>query len=551
VQLFAARARAARPGFELTAEAAPIAAEITRRTDGLPLAIELAAARLGVLGLAELRSVVERRLGLLHTRAASEPLRTALQELVEWSYGLLHADEKTLLHQIAVHRGGASLPSLLAVSANHGLDETTVTYLLGALVDKSIVSVSFPEEEARYDLLDTVRDYTLERLAEGDRPGAVRQAHADYFATLAEAARTGLRGPDWLTWTNRLELENDNLWATLAYARDAPDPDVAVRLGGSLGWYFSFSERVSEGRQFLELAAAIASDDAPVQLRMDLLASICFLATEELELDAAIRAGERALALAASASEPSEAAEARALLALALVPSGEQERAAKLAEEARQATEGVEDHWGAAVASIVGAQIAIAEGELATVEALSANAASHSQAIDYLPGLLPATMLRAWATEQRGESAATTDAWRRVFELSNQTRFADHAAFALARMGCNVLADGAPRQAEELLRRALAAADAARAPWVTAYARVQLGRLFGATGDTDTAERLYRQALDWSERPRPHRARESLQLMIAGSPGTGALLGLADLAEARGAAAAAAGLRNRAGLALA
>ena len=162
--------------------------------DGLPLAIELAAARTNVLGLAELSSLVERRLALLRDRPPSDPIRTALLGLVEWSYELLHTDEKTLLHQLAVHRGGASLSSLLAVAANDGLDEATVNHLLAALVDKSIISVSFPDEEARYDLLDTVRDYALERLAESGGLAAARKAHAEYFATLAEAARRGLRG---------------------------------------------------------------------------------------------------------------------------------------------------------------------------------------------------------------------------------------------------------------------------------------------------------------------------------------------------------------------
>ena len=234
VQLFAARARAARPGFELTAEAVPLAAEIARRVDGLPLAIELAAARTKVLGLAELSSLVERRLALLRDRPPSDPIRTALLGLVEWSYELLHTDEKTLLHQLAVHRGGASLPSLLVVAENDGLDQAAVNHLLAALVDKSIISVSFPDEEARYDLLDTVRDYTLERLAESGGLAAARKAHAEHFATVAEAARPGLRGPEWLSWVRRLERDHDNLWAALTYARDAPDP--ASRSGSVRRW---------------------------------------------------------------------------------------------------------------------------------------------------------------------------------------------------------------------------------------------------------------------------------------------------------------------------
>ncbi len=189
VELFLERARAARPGFEPDAEAVALAAEIARRVDGLPLAIELAAARVNVLGLAELVSILERRAALLRDSPASDPSHTALQELVEWSYDLLHGDEKTLLQQLAVHRGGASLPSLAAVAATHGLNEATVAYLVSALVDKSIVSASFAGGVARYDMLDTVRDYVLERLAESGGLAAARGAHAEYFAALAEEAR--------------------------------------------------------------------------------------------------------------------------------------------------------------------------------------------------------------------------------------------------------------------------------------------------------------------------------------------------------------------------
>ena len=550
VQLFSARARAARAGFELTAAVAPLAAEIARRLDGLPLAIELAAARVNVLGLRELLSAVEGS-ALLHDQPPSDPVRSALRGLVEWSYDLLHGDEKTLLHQLAVHRGGAPLPSLVAAGSRHGLDEATVIYLLGALVDKSIVLASFPAGESRYDLLDTVRDYAIERLSESAGLAAARRAHAEYFAMLAEAGRPALLGPGWQAWTMRLSLEHDNLWAALTYARDAPDPEVAIRLGASLGWYFSFSERVSEGRQFLELARAIASDDAPVELWIRLLASLCFLATEELDRDAGIESGERALALAAKAAEKPETTEVRALLSIPLAQSGEQERAARLAEEARRDAEAAGDRWGAAVASIVGAEAAAVAGDVATVDALSADAIRHSEAIEYLATLLPATVLQAWVAEQYGDSDAVAESYRRVFELANETRFADHAAFALARLGCNALAGGDRRQAEELFRRALAAADAARAPWVTAYARIQLGRMLAAAGDAESAERLYRAALDWSERPRPHQARESLFVMLAGIPATAALHGLAELADDRGDAKAAAELRARAGLALA
>jgi len=142
------------------------------------------------------------------------------------------------------------------------------------------------------------------------------------------------------------------------------------------------------------------------------------------------------------------------------------------------------------------------------------------------------------------------DAYRRALELGGRVGFGDHAAFALAGLGANALASGDVREADDLERQAVATAEAARAPWVAAHARVQLARNAAAAEDAKTAERVYRQVLEWSQAQRSHTARESLFLALVGSPATAALLGLAELAEARGDTAAAAGLRERAGLAL-
>jgi predicted ATPase len=528
LDLFLERARAARPGFEPDAEDVELAAEIARRVDGLPLAIELAAARVNVLGLSELVSLLEHRAALLRDNPASDPSRSALQALVEWSYDLLHGDEKALLRQLAVHRGGASLASLVA--ADHSLNEPTVAYLLSALVDKSIVAVSFATGDARYDMLDTVRDYVLERLAESGRLEAARGAHAEYFAALADEARPGLRGPEWLRWERRLELENDNLWAALVYAQDAADSAVAVRLG-TLGWYFALADRVSEGRRFLELSLSVTHDDAPLELRVEQLADLCYLATEELDLDAALAAGERAVSLAATAGSWQQAF-ARLMLSLAVAQSGDAERAVTLASDAA-ARFASGDDWGIAVSSVVRAVGAAQAGDISAVTALAAAARAHSDAIGYDAFLVPALLLEAWAAEGRQDAAAAVEAYRRAHELAGRVGFGDHAAFALTGLGSNALADGDLHAAEEFQRQALATAEAAHAPGVAAHARAQLARIAAASGDAASAEKLYNRVLEWSQTQRQHQARESLFLALGGSPRTAALEGLAELAEAR------------------
>jgi predicted ATPase len=534
VALFLERARAARPGFEPDAEAVDLATEIVRRVDGLPLAIELAAARVNVLGLGEIVAILERRSALLRDSPVSDPTRRALQELVDWSYDLLHGDEKTLLQQLAVHRGGASLASLAALAGARGLNEATVAYLVAALVDKSIVSASFSGGAARYDLLDAVREYVLDRLGEsGDLAGA-RAAHAEYFAALADEAHRTLRGPEWLHWARRLELENDNFWGALAYARDNPDPAVAARLG-TLGWYFALAERVSEGRRFLELVLAATDDDAPVDSRIELLAVLCYLATEELDLDAALSAGERALTLAASGAAPEQLGVAQLTLALALAASGDEELADATAQAAYATLDASGDDWGAAASGIIRATGAARVGDLATVADMAAAVRRHSDAIEYDAFRLPGLLLEAWVAERRGESAAAAVSYRRALELAGRIGFGDHAAFALSALGSNALARGDLQEAGELQRQALAAADAADATWVAAHARVQLGRIAAATGAAASAESLYRRVLEWSQLERPHQARESLFVALAGNPATDAELALAELTEARGA----------------
>jgi predicted ATPase len=519
VQLFAARARAARPAFQLTPESASLAADIARRVDGLPLAIELAAARVNVLGLAELHSIVERRLALLDGAPALQPARDALHDLVEWSYDLLHGDEKALLHQLAVHRGGASPPSLRAIAAKHGLDDAMVTYLLQALVDKSIVSVAFPGDEPRYDLLDTVREYALAHLQATGGLQDARKAHAEYFAALAEQAHAGLRGLGWPAWLTRLEQEHDNLWAALAYARDAPDPPVAARLAAGLGWYFGIADRVSEGRDYTEAALALA-EDMPPALHVELLSYLCYFATEAGDLAAALGAGERGLALAATEDVP----EARAMVALALAfaetCAGEPARAVALAEDARTRFEELGNRWGEGLSAFNGALGALGQGDLEAADALVADAVRLNDGYDI--GAVPAALIEGWLAERRGDTAAAAAAYRRALAASERAGFTDHASFALVGLGGLAFESGDFAEAETSYRRALTVAGEASAPLLVAQAKTRLAQLLEAAGDADAASTLYVDVLEWSEEPRRHGAREALFVALAGNPAAAA-----------------------------
>jgi hypothetical protein len=378
-------------------------------------------------------------------------------------------------------------------------------------------------------MLDSVRDYVLERLAESGDLDDARRDHAEYFAALAEEARDELRGPDWLRWESRLGLENDNLWAALAYASDAPHPAVAGRLG-TLVVYFVLAERISEGRRFLELALSAAGADVPVEVRIELLAGLCYLAAEELDLDAALAAGERALSLAETATAPRQLGLAQFTLALARGQAGDGERADALAQEATTTLEAAGDDWGVAASSLIRATAAAGAGDVTTVAAMASAIHHHSNAIGYDAFRVPGLLLEAWVAERRHDTAAAAEAYRLALELAEHVGFGDHAAFALAGLGSDALSRGDPAGAGELQRQALATAEAAHAAWVEAHVRVQLARIASAAGDAETAEQLYRRVLDWSQTQRQHQARESLFVALAGDPATAAELGLAEIA---------------------
>jgi tetratricopeptide (TPR) repeat protein len=172
-------------------------------------------------------------------------------------------------------------------------------------------------------------------------------------------------------------------------------------------------------------------------------------------------------------------------------------------------------------------------GDVSTVSAMASVAGRHADAVGYDAFRAPVLLLEAWAAERRGEDAAAEDAYRRAYELAGRIGFGDHAAFALAGLGAIALANGDLRKAEELQQQALTTADAAQAPWVAAQARVQLARIAAASGNTDEADRLFREVLGWSTMQRPHQARESLFVALAGNPATAAERGLAEIAEPR------------------
>jgi predicted ATPase/class 3 adenylate cyclase len=266
VRLFVERATVVQPTFALTGRNAPAVAQVCARLDGIPLALELAAARVRVLPVAQLLGRLEDRFRLLTggSRTALERHQT-LQAAVDWSYELLSDPERRVFARLSVFAGGWTLEAAEAVGAGEGLEPTAVLDLLTRLVDKSlVVAEESPDGTARYRLLETLRQYARQKLAARGAAGdALRRRHAAHYLALAEQASPYLTGPQQLVWLARLEVEYANLQAALRWALDSGEADLGLRLAAALTWFWYLRRHLTEGRAWLAAVLAVPGAAAP------------------------------------------------------------------------------------------------------------------------------------------------------------------------------------------------------------------------------------------------------------------------------------------------
>lgn len=249
-RLFAARATAVEPGFAITGENAPAIATICQRLDGIPLAIELAAARVRLLTPEQIATRLDNSFRLLvgGDRAAM-PRQQTLRGAIDWSYDLLSAEERTLLRRLSAFVGGFDLDAAEAVSGGDGTAD--VLDLLAQLVDKSLVHVEKHGPEARYRMLELIRQYGAEKLDEAGEATAVRVRLRDWSLGLADRAEQPLWGADAPDWRERLDLEHPNLRAALEWCREH-DPEAGLQLAAGLWRFWEPRGYLTEGRSWLE-----------------------------------------------------------------------------------------------------------------------------------------------------------------------------------------------------------------------------------------------------------------------------------------------------------
>jgi len=395
IRLFVERARAVRPDFELTAVTAPAVMQICRRLDGIPLAIELAAARIRALSVEQITAHLDERFRLLTGGSRTAlPRHQTLRGLIDWSYGLLSEAERRLFMLVSVFVGGWTLDAAVAVCQGAGVDDLDVVDLLGRLVDKSLCLLDGPSADPRYRLLETIRQYGLAKLGEAGDAEAVRDRHRDFYLGFAEHAGNQLGGHDQVAFVNRLDSDHDNLRAALRWSIDRDEIELALRLGSALWSFWDTRGYVREGRAWLDELLVRTRARPPSTLTTTgrrALAQVfdgaAFFSARWSEFAKACELQAEALAISRELQDVRGIARSLDRLGDTTRLLGDRARGRALLTESLALFRQLGDHRGAAHALNNLGEIALEEGDLATATASFEECVSLFESIEDNRGL--------------------------------------------------------------------------------------------------------------------------------------------------------------------
>ncbi|MCL9762179.1 BTAD domain-containing putative transcriptional regulator [Frankia sp. AiPa1] len=474
VRLFTDRAAAVQPGFEWDGQVTAIV-RICRALDGMPLAIELAAARLRAMTPEQVAARLDDRFRLLSSGSRTAlPRHRTLAAVVAWSWDLLDEPERVLWCRLSIFAGGVTADSARAVCAAGlfagPLDPDDVPDLLTALVEKSLLVTD--ARTGRYRQLETIREYGLQRLDEAGERARLRTAHADYFLDLAETAEPHLRGHEQIHWLRRLVAEQDNLHAALHAAVTAGDADTAVRMAAALGWYWWLRGGKAEGAQLAEAALDVPGETPAVARTMAGAIAALNAVDGFQDVDRALRLMRRVPAEAEHTDAAAAGMSAADVLPRGSPPMISLLRGFGIMLEGGSATDralqafrdcfDLPDPWTSAVARVLYAYLTINVGDRMVEAERSARAALAAfteigdrwgMAISY--GALGEVSVLC------GEHAAAVAAYRRAGELmadldstDDTGQFQSNLVFAALALGDRALAESALEDARRSAQRA-------------------------------------------------------------------------------------------------
>jgi predicted ATPase len=346
VRLFVDRAASTAPGFAVTCENAPVVAQVCQRLDGMPLAIELAAARVKVLTVEQIAARLGDRFLLLTGGSRTLlPRQQTLRATLDWSYDLLSGEEQTVLRWLSVFSGGFTLEAAEQICAGGKVAEHDILDLLTRLVDKSLVLFGEREAYGRYRLLDSIRQYALDRLLASGEAAEARTRHRSWYLGLAERAEAEMYGPMDTWWLKRLEVEHDNLRAALeCSSTEEGNAEIGLRFAAALVRFWDFHTHWSEGHRWLEAALA-DSRDSKSTARAKALLGEGLMVWRQGDYGKAVALYDESLGLARELGDQKGLAVALLGRGIVATSQGDFDAATALFEESRELFWKLQDRW--------------------------------------------------------------------------------------------------------------------------------------------------------------------------------------------------------------
>jgi predicted ATPase len=504
VTLFVQRARHILPSFQLTPDNARVIAEICVHLDGLPLAIELAAARVKLLPPQVLLARLSQRFQLLTGGPRSLPARQqTLRSTIQWSYDLLGPEEQALFHLLSVFVGGWTLEAAEALCQEVGHADLDVLNTLSALLDNSLIQSSEQgAEEPRFLMLQIVREFGLERLTASGELETTRLAHARYFLALAEQAEPELDDPSQAMWVARLEHEHDNLREALEWALEkaidekaAERREIGLRLSAALKEFWMMHGHFREARTYLERALAL-SDGTSTSLRSRLLRAIGAVADVQVDIDRIEVVAQQSLALSRELEDTCGIADSLGLLALAAWWRGKIVEAISLDEERVRLLRQVGEPGAVAVALYDLAEHVSTFGEYARGQALFEEAlALFRQAGNelWVGGTLVHSACWLWFT--LGDLGSMRQRLQQGQALITRVGDRHWSAECLWAAALLALSEGDPVRASSLAQESLRIYREIGDPWFSAWSLYLLGKIETQRGELSVARTCYQQSL--------------------------------------------------------
>ena len=422
VRLFAERAGAVLPSFQLHARNGRTIADICRHLDGIPLAIELAAARVNAMPVETIAARLDDRFRLLSTGSRTAlPRQQTLRALIDWSHDLLSAQERAVFCRLSVFTGGWTIEGAEAVCSGGGVEGRDVLELLASLVDKSLVAVEL--DSGRYRLLETIRQYAKEKLEASGEDNAVRERHLDFYLVFSEAAESHQNGPDQPAWRSRLDLEQENLLSAHAFCgRSAEAGAKGLRLANAMRMYWFRSGLLPTGKRVVTEALHHPGAQTRDRQRSIALSSAGLFRSFAGEYDEATGYLEESLAIARELADREQITAMLLSLGFAELGRGCLEAARRHAEEALALARETGDQRKLVAALNAVAQMRRADGDVASAEPLYDEAVALGRRLNDMELVAIGLLNLAMTYIARGAHSDAGKALREIIAIARQTR---------------------------------------------------------------------------------------------------------------------------------